>query len=515
MSSSDTELTGPDFSAGIARDALVDGGLLLGHADGEAVVLTRRGCEIFAIGAICTHYSGPLAEGRIVGDTLRCPWHHAAFCLRTGEAVRAPALDPVPCWRVEERDGKVFVRERLQPPAAATRSDAEVPRRIVIVGGGAAGLAAAEMLRRKGYRGRLTLFSADDSPPCDRTNLSKSYLAGNAPEEWVALRSDGFYREHDIDLRLDTVVARIHAESHEVELGDGERHAYDRLLLATGARPVRLEIPGAELPHVYYLRTWTDSRKLIEAARSGKRAVIIGSSFIGLEVASSLRTRGVEVDVVGRDQVLMERILGAEVGNTIRKVHESHGVRFHLGTSPVSIRADSVELANGESLPADFVVIGVGVRPALELAEQAGLTLDRGVQVNDRLQTSAPDIYAAGDIARWPDPLSGEALRVEHWVVAQRQGQVAACNMLGEDEALDLVPFFWTEQFDFSLAYVGHAEGFDTVEIDGDMDARDCEVRYLRDGKQLAAAFIGRDLAGLGTEVEFEAAFARKEGARS
>lgn len=504
MSNPETELTGPDFGAGIPAHTLADGALLLGHAGGEAVVLARRGEEVFAIGATCTHYSGPLAEGAIIDDTVRCPWHHAAFCLRTGAAVRAPALDPVPCWRVEQAGGNIFVRERLRPQAATPGPGSDAPARIVIVGGGAAGLAAAHTLREEGHAGQITLLSADDRPPCDRPNLSKSYLAGSAPQEWLPLRGEDFYREHDIDLRLNTTVTRIDAQARTVEAASGERFPYDRLLLATGARPLRLQVPGADLPHVHCLRSWTDCSTLIEAARPGRRAVVIGSSFIGLEVAASLRARDVAVDVVGRDEVPMKRILGAEVGRHVQQVHEARGVRFHLGTSPRAIDAHAVQLDDGTRLQADFVVFGVGVRPALELAEQAGLALDRGVAVDAWLQTSVPDIYAAGDIARWPDALSGEALRVEHWVVAQRQGQVAARNMLGARERFDMVPFFWTEQFDFVLAYVGHAEGFDQIQIDGDLQAHDCEIRYLRDGRLLAAAFVGRDLAGLRAEAEFE-----------
>ncbi len=511
MSSADTAPSGPDFGQGLPSSALAEGQMLLGQVDGEPVLLVRKDGECFAIGATCTHYSAPLIDGLLVGHTVRCPWHHAAFCLRSGEAVRAPALDPVPCREVEESGGLIRVGA-LRTPAARSAPD-DAPAAIVIVGGGAAGSAAAEMLRREGYTGRLTILSTDDSVPCDRPNLSKDWLAGTAPEAWVPLRPPAFYREHDIELLLDTTVTAIDTAARRLTLDDGQSLGYDRLLLATGARPRQLQIPGADLPHVHYLRTWADSRELIADLGEGRRAVIIGSSFIGLEVAASLRSRGIEVDVVGRETALMESVLGAEVGGLLRRLHEEHGVRFHLGCSPLSIDAAGVKLDNGETLAADLVVIGIGVQPALELATAAGLAVDRGVSVDARLQTSAPGVYAAGDIARWPDALTGEALRVEHWVVAQRQGQTAARNMLGRNEVFDMVPFFWTVQYDFSLAYVGHAERFDTVEIDGDLDGRDCEIRYLRDGQKLAAAFIGRDLDGLRTEVEFERALAARAAA--
>ena len=510
MSEQAIKLDGPDLAQGVAASTLADGAMLLGHAQGEPLILVRRGEELFAIGAVCTHYAGPLAEGLLDGDSVRCPWHHACFSLRTGEALRAPALDPVACWRVEQQDGKAFVKEKIDSASRQPRPPAAgMPGSVVIVGGGAAGNAAAEVLRREGYAGRLTMLSADTSVPYDRPNLSKNYLAGSAPEEWIALRSTEFYEQQDIDLKLGVRVTSIDTTGRQVQLDDGTRHAYEALLLATGAEPVRLELPGGDLPHVHYLRTLADSRALVAKALVAKQAVVIGASFIGLEVAASLRARNVQVHVVGRETCPMEKVLGAQVGNFIRKLHEEHGVTFHLGTTATSIDERYVTLQSGERLAADLVVIGVGVRPAIALAEQAGLAIDRGITVDEYLQTSVPGIYAAGDIARWPDRLSGERIRVEHWVVAERQGQTAARNMLGRRERFDAVPFFWTEQYDFGLAYVGHAERFDNAEIDGALDARDCTISYRSGGRKLAAAVIHRDLEGLRTEVEFERAMAR------
>ena len=506
MSEVKAELSGPDLVQGVALSTIADGAMLLGHAHGEPALLARRGDELFAVGNACTHYGAPLNVGLLVDDTVRCPWHHACFSLRTGAVLRAPALNPISCWRVEQRDGMVYVREKIEttaePPPMPTA--ASIPESVVIVGGGAAGNAAAEMLRLEGYLGGITLLSADESLPCDRPNLSKGYLAGTAPEESNALRSTEFYQQHDIDVKLRAPVAAIDAPRRYVELVDGSRYAYDALLLATGAEPVRLELPGGDLPHVHYLRTLADSRALVGKALAARRAVVIGASFIGLEVAASLRARNIEVTVVGRETCPMAKILGADVGNFIRKLHEQHGVTFHLGTTATSIDARQVVLKNGATLPADLVVVGIGVRPAISLAEQAGLVIDRGVTVDEYLETSIPGIYAAGDIARWPDRFTGERIRVEHWVVAQRQGQTAARNMLGRRERFDAVPFFWTEQYDFGLAYVGHAEGWDKTEIDGQLDARDCTITYRKGGRKLAVALIHRDLEGLRTEVEVE-----------
>lgn len=524
MSEDKPKLTGPDFAQGVDVATIPDSGMLLGHANGERVLLVRRGEEFFAIGATCTHYGAPLVDGLLVGNTIRCPWHHACFSLDTGEVERAPAFCAVPVWRVEperaatrssasveQKVSVVYVREKLQPArrGTATTNDASgAPRSIVIVGSGGAGNAAALMLREEGYSGAITMLSADDSPPYDRPNLSKGTLAGTGDAVVTPPPTLSFYQEHGIDLRLSARVTGIDAAHKRIELEDGSTCDYDTLLLATGSDPVHLDLPGADLPHVHYLRTRSDCDALIAGTKMAKRVVVIGSSFIGLEVAASLRARKLSVDVVGRGAIPMEKTLGAEVGGFIRRLHEEHGVTFHLGASPASIDATGVILDNGKRLDADLVVIGVGVKPNIALAQQAGLATDRGVSVDEYLQTSSPGIYAAGDIARWPDPLTGECIRVEHWVVAERQGQTAARNMLGMRERFDAVPFFWTEQYDFGLAYTGHAAPFDEIHIDGDIEKRDCKISYSCSGKQLAIAVIHRDLEGLRAEVAFERAIA-------
>ncbi|MFL5615373.1 MAG: FAD-dependent oxidoreductase [Gemmatimonadaceae bacterium] len=509
MNDTNSGLPGPDLTSGVSLSRIPDGSILQGHAHGEPVVLARRGDELFAIGAFCSHYGAPLADGLLVGDTIRCPWHHACFNLHTGEALRAPALDAISCWYVEQRDGTVYVGESQPlagPPLSAAASG--MPESVVIIGGGAAGNAAAEMLRREGCSGRITMLSADASIPCDRPNLSKGYLAGTAPASSNSLRSLEFYRKQHIDLKLNARVARIDTATREVILADASRHGYDALLLATGAEPVRLDVPGSDLSHVHYLRTLADGEALVSQAMVSQQAVVIGASFIGLEVTASLRARNIAVHVVAPDAVPMERILGADVGQFVRRLHERNGVTFHLGTTVASIGERDITLKTGERLAADLVVVGIGVRPSISLAEEAGLAIDRGIVVDEHLETSTPGIFAAGDIARWPDRLTGERIRVEHWVVAERQGQIAARNILGRRERFDAVPFFWTEQYDFSLAYVGHAERFDEAKLDGQLDAvtRDCTITYRRDGRKLAVAFVHRDLEGLRAEAEFEMA---------
>jgi NADPH-dependent 2,4-dienoyl-CoA reductase/sulfur reductase-like enzyme/nitrite reductase/ring-hydroxylating ferredoxin subunit len=508
MGTEQTKPAGPDLALGIPIADLPDGHMLAGHVGDDAVVLARRGDEFFAIGATCSHYGGPLAEGLMVDDTVRCPWHHACFSLRTGEAFHPPALSPVACWAVEQRDRKLFVTTKKPAPApkkvGGVAPAAGMPEKIVIIGGGAAGFCAAEKLRREQYQGSIVMLSDDDAPPVDRPNLSKDYLAGNAPEDWIPLRPPGFYSDNGIELRLDANVTGIDARLREVALADGSKVPYDRLLLATGAEPVRLSIPGADLPHVHTLRSLADCRAIIARAKTARRAVVLGASFIGLEVAAALRAREIEVHVVAPEKRPMERILGPQIGDFVRALHEEHGVIFHLEDTAGAIDRDRVSLKSGGRLDADLVIAGIGVRPRIELAEKTGLRLERGVMVDAYLETSIPGLFAAGDIARWPDPHSGENIRVEHWVVAERQGQTAALNMLGRREKFIAVPFFWSQHYDVPINYVGHAEKWDELTIDGDVMAKDCLLRYKRNGRVLAVASIYRDVESLKAEVAME-----------
>jgi len=495
-----------DLSKGVAASTLTDGGMILGRVGDQEVVLARSGTELFAIRAHCSHYRGPLVKGLVVGDTVRCPWHHACFSLRTGEALRAPALDPIPCWRVEREGDRIFVREKLPeaPPAAPSGSARQWPSSIVIVGGGAAGVAAAEMLRRQGYDNPLTLISAAADPPVDRPNLSKDFLAGEAQDDWIPLWPNDFYVEKRIELVLGRRVVSIDPAQRTVHLDDGSDRPYGSLLLATGADPVRLTISGATDGQVHYLRSFADSRILVERAATARKVVVIGASFIGLEVAASLRARGLSVDVVAPDSTPLERVMGVEVGRFVRSLHEAQGVRFHLGQTVARVDGRDVTLSGGGRLDCDFLVAGVGVKPMSAIAEQAGLAMDRGIAVNEYLETSAPGIFAAGDVARWPDPHTGERIRVEHWVVAERQGQVAARNLLGGRERFDAVPFFWSQHYDVRINYIGHAERWDEVFIDGSLEALDCSVEYRRGGRTLAIATIGRDRQNLEAEARME-----------
>jgi NADPH-dependent 2,4-dienoyl-CoA reductase/sulfur reductase-like enzyme/nitrite reductase/ring-hydroxylating ferredoxin subunit len=494
---------GPDLTQGVTLAEFLHG-KLAGHVGDQEVLLIHSGTEIFAVAAHCSHYHGPLAEGLVVGDSIRCPWHHACFDLRSGEAVRAPAINSLACWKIEQRNGRVFVHEKREQRKPSGKALASAPDRIVIFGGGAAGFAAAEMLRRREFRGSIVMLSSDAAAPVARPNLSKDYLAGSAPEDWMPLRPDSFYSETGIELRLNSEVIGIDIKARHVVTAGGGKVAYDRLLLATGSEPVRLTIPGADQPHLHTLRSLADCRAIIDAARRARRVLVIGASFIGLEVAAALRARKIEVHVVASKKRPMERVLGPQMGDFIRALHEEHGVVFHLEDTVVGMEGRRATLKSGSVIEAGLAVVGIGVRPRMALAEQAGLALDRGILLNAFLETSVPDIYAAGDIARWPDPHSDETIRVEHWVVAQRQGQTAALNMLGQRARFESVPFFWSQHYDVPINYVGHAERWDEIVIEGDITAKDCLLKYKRKGRLLAVASIFRDLASLQAEVKME-----------
>ena len=444
--------------------------------EGEDVLIIRRGDEVFAIGARCTHYNGPLAEGLLDGDEIHCPWHHACFDIRTGEALRAPALLPVACYDVELRDGKPVILGKR----------AEV-KSVGIIGAGVAGNAAAEMLRRRGFGGAITMFGTE--APVDRPNLSKEYLAGHAPEEWLPLPMG-----EKVDFR-ETRVTKLDAATKTLTLEDGTTQSFDAIVIATGADPVHLPLDGQ---HVHYLRTAADSKAIVAEAQEGKRAVVMGASFIGLEVAASLRERKVDVTVVAPEAIPLARILGDAAGTFVRKLHEEHGVVFRLGLTAKAIESDHVVLSDGSTVPCDFVVIGTGVRPNLTLAEDAGLTIDKGIVVNEYLETSARGIYAAGDVAR----VHGR--RVEHFVVAERMGQVVAENILGKRMPYRDAPFFWSAHYDVTFAYVGHALEFDEVRIDGSLDARDAKIELVNKGKVDAVVTLFRDLESLRAEQAME-----------
>jgi len=514
------ELTGPDLEKGVEASSVGAGKMIAGHAFGEAVLLAHVEPNWFAIGAKCTHYGAPLAEGVLVGETIRCPWHHACFELRNGAASHAPALNDLPCYNIALENDIVRVtgkrtggqlRGRGMQPRGSRAPERVVleanpitgPSSVLIIGAGAAGNACAEMLRREGYRGPVTLIDGDRDAPYDRPNLSKDFLAGTAPEDWLPLHPKEFYETQRLEILSGVTAQNIDAKARTVRLSDGSTRSYEVLLIATGATPIHLDVPGGE--RISYLRTLGDCRAIIDKAVNAKSAVVIGGSFIGLEVAASLVARGLQIHIVAPEKIPLERVLGAELGTLIRNVHEQQGVAFHFGRTAKTVDAKGVVLDDATRIEADLIVAGVGVRPNLDLAESAGVVVDNGIAVNEFLETSVAGIFAAGDVARWPDAYSDARLRVEHWVVAERQGQVVARNMLGYRDRFDDVPFFWSTHYDkVSIQYTGHVERWDEIKIDGDVTKMDCAVSYMIGGQRRAMATINRDHQNLENEVAME-----------
>ena len=492
----------PDLLAGVPLDAIPDGGLLAGRIGERDAVLVRRGAVVRALGGQCTHLGAPMAEGLVVGDEVRCPWHHACFDAVSGRATRAPAFAPLPTWPVTVEGGRVWVTsaEPLPAPGAGTADDRGP---FVIVGGGAAGYAAAVALKTQAPRARCIVLSGEPHAPYDRTLLTKDYLDGKfgddrLPISAVTLESLG------VELRLSARVTHVDRARAEVVLAGGEAVPYATLLLATGAEPKRLDVPGADQDHVHVLRSLDDCRAILKRAGAGTRVVVLGSSFIGLEAAASLRSRGLDVTVVTPETEPTAAVFGDAVSRAIMAVHRDKGVAFMTGRRAVAVGAADITLDDGARLPADLVVVGIGVSPRTDLAAAAGLAVDDGVRVDAHLRTSDPAIYAAGDIARWPDPHTGRDIRVEHWVVAQRQGEVAAANMLGGSEPFTAVPFFWTKHFDLSVRYVGHAGPAAEAVVEGSPADRDAAVWFKAHGRTEALATLGRDPLSLAYERDVE-----------
>ncbi len=494
-----------DLAGGIAAADLAEGRIVAGAVDGTDMVLVRHQGRVCALSAVCTHLKAPLADGIVVDGTIRCPWHHARFDVQTGEAVGAPAFKPLDRFEVIEKDGQVHV--------SATKLRAEMPPgtvapdlgKVVIVGAGGAGHACAEMLARHGAGASVTLIGDEGQPPYDRTFCSKQYLAGKADRAAMALPvPDG------VTLHTGVRVAAIDRAARTAAFEDGGTVPYDTLVLATGAAPIAPDFYGAMRDDVHVVRTVADADRLIAASVQATRAIVVGSSYIGLEVAASLIGRGLAVAVVSDSDVPLEKTAGAEIGAMVRALHVSKGVTFHDACRVARWDGTTATLTDGTSVPGDLVVVGIGVAPRVDLAERAGLVLAEkaeggGVRVDDQLRTSDPAIHAIGDIANVPDRRSGHPIRVEHWVVAQRMGQWLARHLLGQvDGGYDEVPFFWSGHYDLSLRYVGHVTSADERRIDGDASAQDVAVYFDEDGREQAVLTAGRDILSLERERDWE-----------
>ena len=505
----------PDFSAGIGSDMLAEGAAVAGTFDGEAVILIRNKGKVCALAGKCTHLDAPLEQGLLADGAITCPWHHARFSVDTGEAVDAPAFEPLARYDVEEGDGQLRVTGKVEgttPFPSKTRS----PGHVVIIGGGGAGHACAEMLDRAGHGATVTVVTDELDPPYDRTFCSKQYLSGGTGRGDAILARDGFYNLAGRPvLRLARAVIRIDVEAQEVVLTDEERLPYDALVIATGAEPKWSDAPGVDRGNVHLLRTLRDADALVAEIRDSKNAAVIGASFIGLEAAASLRQRGLAVDVIAPEAIPLEPLLGADVGRRIQQVHEEKGVRFHLGRKVTAYDGAELKLDDGSFLAPDFIVLGLGVTPRTALAKDAGLSCASdneggGIIVDKRLQTSAEHIYAIGDVARYPDARLGRPIRVEHWVHAQRQGQHVARLLLGLTDRFTATPFFWSAHFDTGLRYLGHASKDAGARFEGSLEKPSFVVHYGSNGEQQAVATCNRDDDALQVNLEWDrAALAR------
>jgi NADPH-dependent 2,4-dienoyl-CoA reductase/sulfur reductase-like enzyme/nitrite reductase/ring-hydroxylating ferredoxin subunit len=480
-----------ELPAGTLRE--VDAGgtkvLLIGGADG-----------VRAFGARCPHYDAPLADGLLHDGRLMCPWHGGTFDAHTGDLLEPPPLAGLAPLAVRVADGDVIVdlpdrpsRQRTMPMAERDRDDR---RTFAVVGGGAAGGAAVEALRQHGFTGRIVLISREDRGPYDRPNLSKDYLAGTAGADWLPLRPESFYERHAIELRC-AAVERLDVATSRLEFTDGTTLTPDAVLIATGGTPRRLDVPGADLPGVFTLRSWSDCDAIIAALEGAAAAVVVGASFIAMETAASLRERGLEVTVVAPDAVPLATQLGAELGGYLQARHERHGVRFRLGRTVARVDGDdrvcAVELDDGSRIDAALVVAGIGVAPATGFVANVEVNDDGSLDVDDELRVNDHGVWAAGDVARYPEAHVGGRARIEHWRLAEQLGRAAAASMAGHGRPFAAVPGFWTQQFGLRVAYVGVGRDWDETIVVGDIGRGDFTVVYAH-GERLVAAAGTRDL---------------------
>ena len=468
------------------------------------ILLSRIEDKFYATGAFCSHYGAPLAKGVLCGERIVCPWHNACFSAIAGHQEEPPGLDSLTHFavRVDGEDILVELPESISQHRTVEMARYEPSldkRTFVVLGAGAAGTAAVEMLRQQGCQGKIVMISAEQKLPYDRTKLSKDYLQGEAESDALPLRSCEFYDQHSIELRFGSAVTEVDALSKKITLADNSEIEYDSLLLATGGTPRKLDVPGADLANIFTIRQPEDVDPILDRVKEAKKALVVGSSFIGMEASASLTQQGLEVTVVSPDDVPFKKILGNELGQMFQKVHEDKGVTFKLGKKAVKFagkeRVESATLDSGEEIATDLVIIGVGVNPNTDYL--SGIELndrDRSIRVNQYLQTEVEDVFAAGDIASFPYAPMGESTRIEHWRLAAQHGRIAAANMLGKDRQVDrIVPFFWSGQYDLKLRYVGHSEDWDEIEIDGNLQQPEFLTYYLKGDRVMAVAGINRD----------------------
>jgi NADPH-dependent 2,4-dienoyl-CoA reductase/sulfur reductase-like enzyme/nitrite reductase/ring-hydroxylating ferredoxin subunit len=479
---------------------LADGELRQVRVGNTPVVLVRSDGDIHAMGAFCPHSGAPLAQGLMHGERLICPWHMAAFDCKTGEQYEPPGLDGLTQYSVIVDDGNVIVDvpEDSSPhevPAMATYNPNVDGRTFMILGAGIAGQTAAEVLRREGFQGRIVMITAETEIPYKRTALSKGFLQKDSADAPPELRPEEFFDRHGIEVWCGRPVAKVMPYSHSLEFEDGSVTTYDQLLVATGGQARALNVPGSDLNHIFTLHKAEDALEILDSIQSAKKAVVIGSSFIGMEAAASLTQAGLSVTVVSPERVPFEKILGPKVGSRIQQLHEDHGVEFRLNQKATGFEGgndvEAVVTDGGESIPADVVIVGIGIDPATDICDGMKLHPADGSIVVDAYLQAVEGVFAAGDVARYPDARSDKEVRIEHWRLAAQHGRITARNMLGQQVPFKGVPFFWTKQFSMNLHYVGHAESWDDIIIHGDLSGLEFMAFYVEANQIMAVAACG------------------------
>ncbi|MFA5183449.1 MAG: FAD-dependent oxidoreductase, partial [Syntrophales bacterium] len=460
------------------------------------VLLTRIKGKFHAIGGICTHYGGHLAEGALCGERVYCPWHQSAFNVISGDLEEVPGLDAVPRFEVRVEGENVIVQvaegasDRRTMPMAKLDPQKD-KRTFVILGAGGAAIAAAETLRQDGFQGQIVMISKDSSLPYDRPEVSKGYLKGDSPKEGMLWRSSDFYQEHDIRVLLSREVTEVDANARTAKFRDGSSLKYDTLLLATGGIARHLRVRGERLANIFTLRSMDDADRIVAAAANSVHTVCVGGSFIAMEVAQSLVKRGVNVTVVAASSLPFKYTLGPEIGQMWQQIHEEHGVSFRMGARVARFDGEifvrTVVLDDGTQLEADMVVVGIGSEPATNFLKGVHLNVGGTITV-DQYMRVMEGLFAAGDIARFPDWRTGELIRIEHWRLAMQLGRIAAHNMAGKKVAYTGVPFFWTDQFDNMMQYVGYVSGWDEIIYQGSPADRNFMAFYVKHNQVLAAA---------------------------
>ncbi|EDO47566.1 predicted protein, partial [Nematostella vectensis] len=474
-------------------------------AEGKKALLVKENGTFYAVGHKCTHYGAPLASGALCRGRVRCPWHGACFNVKTGDIEDFPGLDSIPTFEVTVSGEDVIVRadaeqfqshKRVKAVACQPNSSAD-KRTFVIIGGGGAGMKAAETLREEGFQGRVLLVAKEPHLPYDRPILSKKL--GAAADD-LKLRSADFFAEKGIEFLAGQSAVALDNTKKTVTLSNGNMLNYDSVLIATGGRPRSLKAPGVDLENILILRTPADANRIAEMA-PGKRAVVVGSSFIGMEISAYLLEKASSVTVVGRSKIPFANILGEKIGGLLKKLQEDKGAKFVSGATAKEFKGENgkltaVVLTDGSVLEADMCVLGVGVEASADFLKGSSvpIMIQGNVIVDEVINLACDGVFAAGDIANFPlKMLGGERVTIGHWQISHKHGMTAARNMLGKKERLHTVPFFWTMMCGKSVRYAGHAHHFDDVIIDGNLEEFKFVAYFVKGEKVQAVATMGRD----------------------